>query len=59
MAYNTNSQPTTVKIIEIVDGYTNIDKSAFIEDVLNMLTEDQRQQLLYLATNSLPLQQFV
>ncbi len=58
MSYNNNSFPTTKTIISIVDEYESVDKSAVLEDILNMLTADQRLHILTCLVKKAPLLQF-
>lgn len=59
MAYNHSSGETTKAIIEIVNNWESSDKSDFIEDVMNMLTEDQRVEILCLIKTNAQLMQSV
>jgi len=55
MAYDKQSGPTTKKIINIVDEFESSEKSDFIEDLMNIMSEDQRKIVLSSFENSSPL----
>ena len=48
---------TSTQIVDIIDEFESADKSAIVADILDMLTQQQREHILHCLQNNLPFTQ--